>query len=390
MGFLDRFRRPAPTTPTPFSPPSGPPATSQSINVNVGGQQHTITISYSGGGRAIPGLPNDPPTLPPGGHVNVVGESYYEEAFLRLTGGRCREGFSAPCTARLVPEPDNPYDPMAVAVHIGQHKVGHLSREEARAYRPYLDETIQARGLATASATLNGGWDRGGGDVGSFGLVLSFSDRPERAPDPGINEIRLRGSNSISVSNEEHYQAILVAASKGRDLRLRKYPVAAELHLVDANPHVKKAAGPVLEVRIEGAVVGYLTPAMSERFGRLAQRAIQEGKTLSAAGVIGLGTKGGNEIAEITLTGTPMALDEFVVPTDGFELTPDQVQSRRTGKVHRVKESLADGSCRTECGSTIKSGDVVRLLSSKPWVGLVRPESRELIPEGSLDRCERC
>lgn len=360
------------------------------MNVSVGGQQHTITFSYFGGGRAVPGLPSEPPTLPSGGHVNVVGESYYEEAFLHLTGGRCPEGFHAPCTASLVPEPDNPYDPMAIAVHIGQHKVGHLSRDEARAYRSFIDEAVRDRGLATASATINGGWDRGGGDAGSFGVVLNLSDRPDRAPDPGTKEIRLRGSSSISVSNEEHYQETLLAVTKGRDLRMRKYPVAAELHIVDSNPHVKKASGPVLQVRLEGAVVGFLTPAMSQRLGRLAQRALQEGKVLTAAGGVAVGTKGGNEIAEVTLAGTPMALDEFVVPGEGFELSPDHVQSRRTGKVHRVEEALADGSCRTECGSTIKASDATRLLSSKPWVGLVLPESRELTLDGSLDRCERC
>lgn len=392
MGLLDRFRRTpqAATWPAPTAQHGNSSATSSSINVDVGGSNHTITISYFGGGREIRGLPSDPPTLPVGGQVNVVGESYYEEAFLRLAGGRCAEGYRAPCTARLVPEPDNPYDSMAVAVHIGNHKIGHLSREEARGYRSFIDETIQLQGQATSAAIINGGWDRGGGDAGSFGVVLSFSDRPEKPPEPSASEIRLRGSASISVSNEEHYQDALRAATKGRDLRVRKYPVAAELHLVDANPHVKKATGPVLEVRHGGAVIGYLTPAMSERFGRLARRAVIEGKCLTAAGSVGLGTKAGAEIAEITLTGTPMGDDEFVVPDEGFELIADRVQSRKTGKVHRVKEVLADGACRTECGSTIKAGDVFRLLTSKPWVGLVRPDNHELIPEPGHDYCDRC
>lgn len=371
-------------------PPAGQPSRSQSTNFEADGVAFTVTISSYGVGREIPGLSGDQPTIPRGSDVDVVGESYYEDAFLRLTGGRCSDGFRAPCTARLVPEPDNQYDAMAVAVHIRDLKIGHLSREDARSYRPLVDDALRQFGVATVAATITGGWDRGDGDTGSFGVVLHFSSRPERPPEPRPNEIRLRTGGTVSVSNEEHYQSTLLAVTQGLDVRSRKYPVAAALHLVEANPHVKKSTGPVLEVRIGDSTVGYLTPAMSQRFARLAHRAVEEGKQLTAVGSIGSGTKAGTEIAEVTLAGVPLAQDEFIVIDDGIELIEDHVQSRKTGKVHRVRETLADGSRRTSCGTTIKGSDAVMLMSSKPWVGLVRPDSRELLQDGVSDRCERC
>lgn len=390
MGLFDRFRK-KPGAGT-WAPPSvnetSVPSTGHKVEVE--GRGFTITVSSPGFGREVAGLPRDTPTMPEGGFVNVVGESYYEDAFLRLTGGRCSEGYRAACTARIVPEPDNQYDPLAVAVHIGGVKVGHLSRDDARAYRPYLDEIIGLHGQATAAATLTGGWDRGHGDIGSFGVELRFSDRPDHPPEPGGNDIRLRGGGTVSVSNEEHYQEALRLATQGRDLSVRKYPVAVELRTVDSNPHVKKATGPVLEVLLGDAVVGYLTRAMSERFGRLARRSIDEGRPLTATGSVGLGTKGGAEIAEITLSGVPMALDETVVPDEGIELIEDLVQHRRTGTLHRLRDSLQDGSRRTECGVTVSSGDVVRVLSSKPWVGLVNPDTRQLVSDAALDRCQKC
>lgn len=328
--------------------------------------------------------------MPADGSVSVVGESYYEAAFLQLTGGRCAEGYRATCTAELVPEPDNSYDAMAVAVHIGGLKVGHLSREDARAYRPYLDEIIGLHGKATAAATITGGWDRGDGDIGNFGVWLAFSDRPARPPEPSPNHIRLRSGGSVSVSNEEHYQEALRAATLGRDLQYRKYPVEVELRTVDANPHVKKATGPVLAVVLEGSVVGYLTPAMSNRFSRVARRSIHEHRPLTAIGSVGMGTKGGVEIAEITLSAVPMAMDEDALPDEGIDLIEDHVQHRRTGTLHRIQGLMQDGSRRTACGSNVAPGDVIAVMTSKPWVGLVNPETRRLIPDGELRRCERC
>jgi hypothetical protein len=75
---------------------------------------------------------------PDGNRVEAVGESHYLDALVAITGRRHREQVRHPAVAALIREPDNPYDADAVAVHIDGHKVGHLSRDDARAYQPVL------------------------------------------------------------------------------------------------------------------------------------------------------------------------------------------------------------------------------------------------------------
>jgi hypothetical protein len=71
--------------------------------------------------------------------LEVVGESYYQENLRRLVGPRRHEERVYYDTqAVLVPEDDNPYDANAVSVWVQGLKVGHLSRANARHYRPGL------------------------------------------------------------------------------------------------------------------------------------------------------------------------------------------------------------------------------------------------------------
>jgi hypothetical protein len=74
----------------------------------------------------------------------VVGESFYADTLRMLVnamaepahyqGGRVR----VPCQAIMVAESDNPYDDNAISLWVSGQKVGHLSREDAAAYRPGL------------------------------------------------------------------------------------------------------------------------------------------------------------------------------------------------------------------------------------------------------------
>jgi hypothetical protein len=71
--------------------------------------------------------------------LEVVGESHYQDNLRRLTGypppdQRVRQEIHAV----LVAEDDNPHDPDAAAVWIDGLQAGHLSREDARRYRPGL------------------------------------------------------------------------------------------------------------------------------------------------------------------------------------------------------------------------------------------------------------
>jgi hypothetical protein len=71
--------------------------------------------------------------------LEVVAESYYQENLWRLVGPRWPgDRVRHPVYAVLFAEDDNPRDANAVAVWVQGLKVGHLSRANARRYRPGL------------------------------------------------------------------------------------------------------------------------------------------------------------------------------------------------------------------------------------------------------------
>ena len=133
-----------------------------------------------------------------GGLLGIVGESHYQDE-LRALSGRTTDAapFRADLAAYaadvadeepdrrwflavLVREPDNPYDPEAVAVHAqGGGKLGYLSREDARRYGQVF-RSLEKRGFDAAAcpAMLNGGGAK------SFGVVLAIS-----APGPVLNDL---------------------------------------------------------------------------------------------------------------------------------------------------------------------------------------------------------
>ena len=105
----------------------------------------------------------------------IVGESFYQGALLRIVGQKTEEEAQHECTATLVLDDRNPHDRNAVAVFIDGHKVGHLSREDARDFR----QSIAHIGLrqAKCSAVINGGWKRRKSE-GSFGVMLDLEWPP--------------------------------------------------------------------------------------------------------------------------------------------------------------------------------------------------------------------
>jgi hypothetical protein len=105
--------------------------------------------------------------------LEVVGESFYQEDLWRLVGGRrpVNVHVRADICALLVVEDNNPYDSNAVAVWIDGLKVGHLSRDDARRYRPGLLTLYEAHGKPVAlSGVIVGGGMRedGPGRLGVF------------------------------------------------------------------------------------------------------------------------------------------------------------------------------------------------------------------------------
>jgi hypothetical protein len=64
--------------------------------------------------------------------VRVVGTSHYQDALLELSGREADEEIRLEKIATFIPEPDNPHDPNAIAIHIDGRLVGYLSRNENR------------------------------------------------------------------------------------------------------------------------------------------------------------------------------------------------------------------------------------------------------------------
>lgn len=108
--------------------------------------------------------------------VPVVGESNYQAALESICGGRTEDGVDKIVDAALVLEDSNPYDAQAVRVDIEGKTVGYLSRANARRFRERLAGSGGEVGSALAcKARIRGGWDRGDGDRGHYGVSLNLS-----------------------------------------------------------------------------------------------------------------------------------------------------------------------------------------------------------------------
>lgn len=99
--------------------------------------------------------------------MNVVGESYYQDNLRRLAG-------TPRTTAILTPYSSNPHDPMAVRVEIAGLMVGHLARQQARAFRQQLAEAATSGAPSTCAALITGGHVLQDGSRAHFGVRLDI------------------------------------------------------------------------------------------------------------------------------------------------------------------------------------------------------------------------
>jgi hypothetical protein len=108
--------------------------------------------------------------------VNVAGESFYPDAFAALCGARTRDGIAFPARAQLILDDGNVHDKNAVKVEVDGHQVGHLPREAAKAFRRSVRYgELAEHEVFECAALINGGWNRGGGDAGNFGVKLDLA-----------------------------------------------------------------------------------------------------------------------------------------------------------------------------------------------------------------------
>lgn len=100
--------------------------------------------------------------------VDVVGESFHQDELYRLAGeSRPYGGVDLEADAELIPiEGDG------IEVRIEGRSVGFLSSDDAGIYHDRMVGSIRSQGVASCRARIRGGWDRGPGDVGLFGVTL--------------------------------------------------------------------------------------------------------------------------------------------------------------------------------------------------------------------------
>lgn len=118
--------------------------------------------------------------------LGIVGESHYQRELLRICGGRTNEGVERLTDAVLSTEDNNRADRNAIRVTINGLTVGYLPRQDAFLYRDRIRlGSLPARPVQ-GKAKIRGGWDRGNGDIGHFGVWLDLDFRPssERYPCP--------------------------------------------------------------------------------------------------------------------------------------------------------------------------------------------------------------
>ena len=102
--------------------------------------------------------------------IDVVGESDHQDELLELSGGRrSYAGVELDAAAELIPDEEEHH---LIEVWIADRPVGRLRFEDGARLRHVVDEAIERFGSATCRAQIRGGWDRGDGDVGMFGVVL--------------------------------------------------------------------------------------------------------------------------------------------------------------------------------------------------------------------------
>ncbi len=96
-------------------------------------------------------------------------------------------------------EDDNPIDDQAVRVEIKGLRIGYLSREHARTYRSWFGLAgAGGQRRARCSALVRGGWDRGAGDTGDYGVSLDL-------PTDVIQPVRAR-TRRVQQQRDEHGQ----------------------------------------------------------------------------------------------------------------------------------------------------------------------------------------
>lgn len=251
------------------------------------------------------------------GSVDIVTDDYYEaetlQIFEELHIDRERIWYGE---ARLVPEPDNPYEPNSIAVYIDEFKVGRMSPADSAAYWDSITRVVASGYEPIAHLQLSAVAVRaegGGMHVKSTG-VLSLSAPSSLFPlnDAPTRATLLPQGPSMKVLDEkehsEYLHSILPPSGEGRVILT-----------LEAN-QLKTSDGRFVdsvEVRHDRKLVGRLSTQMSEQLAPVIRYAFENDRLTSAWGTIR-----GNTL-ELSLT--VQAARPADIPQEWYETLPNNV-----------------------------------------------------------------
>jgi hypothetical protein len=148
--------------------------------------------------------------------LDVVGESYRQDALWRIVGGKTSERVRKEAIGYLVPEPNNEYDPNAIGVWIQGLQVGFIAKELAREIIDDLHILIDANpgSYIGLRGVVAGGGERDDGP-GMLGVFLEF---PADKFGLGVKKYSTRDSGNFTMSTGQTDAFVTDAQDDSYDL----------------------------------------------------------------------------------------------------------------------------------------------------------------------------
>lgn len=219
------------------------------------------------------------------GSLQVVTENFYDAEILRVLGPLSIgtvESYDGP--ARLVPEPDNPYDPRTISVRIRGERVGHLGRPDAERYWSAITRIVASGYEPVASAHLRASLVVEDDftevdaelrlDLSAPDLLFPLNQAPQRAT------VLPRGSSIKVLEEQEHAEYLHLILPRTGEGRLM---LTLEVNQIrtPTGEHVD-----IVEVLHQRQVVGRLSTQLSEQFIPVIRHAFDHEMLTAAWGTI--------------------------------------------------------------------------------------------------------
>lgn len=169
----------------------------------------------------------------------VVGESNYQDNLINAAGGANPNNEAIQAKALLVLENQNEYDENAVLVAINGGTVGYLPRQSAANFREKLLREGHSSAAYACSAILKGGYDKGGGDIASYGVWL---------------DLPIRNMAPFEISQ----QRMILAPVKTEGRKSKTNAQSQRLSSSQASPKSKSSLGRILVWGTAAAICFYI------------------------------------------------------------------------------------------------------------------------------------